>query len=74
MIIAQLPSLISDDQLMPGKKLIKDFTHKHITSMGYYMLLCNDIHYYTVFEVSNEYEENVEDIIIECLQNIGVIQ
>lgn len=38
------------------------------------MLLCNDIRYYTVFEVCDEYEEKVEDIIIECLQNKGVIQ
>lgn len=38
------------------------------------MLLCNDIRYYTVFEVCDEYEENVEDIVIECLQNKGVIQ
>lgn len=38
------------------------------------MLLCNDIRSYTVFEVCDEYEEKVEDIIIECLLNIGVIQ
>lgn len=74
MIVAQLPSMIKDSQIQSSKELIKEFTHRHITSVGYYMLLCNDIRYYTVFEVCNEYEEKVEDIIIECLQNKGVIQ
>ena len=74
MIVAQLPSMIKDAQIQPSKELIKDYTHRHITSVGYYMLLCNDIHYYTVFEVCDEYEEKVEDIVIECLQYKGVIQ
>ncbi len=75
MIVAQLPSLISDAQLADGKAIIKEFTHRYLPfTMGHYMLLCNDIHYYTVFEVCNEYEEAVEDIVLECLQNIGVIQ
>ena len=74
MVVAQLPSLITEAQLRKGKELIKEFTHRHITSVGYYMLLGRDINYYTVFEVCNEYEEKVEDIVIECLQNIGVIQ
>lgn len=75
MIVAQLPSLITEKQLSKGKELIKKFTHNYFPfTMGHYMLLCNDIHYYTVFEVCDEYEEKVEDIILECLQNIGVIQ
>lgn len=74
MIIAQLPSLITDAQLSKGKELIRQYTHNHITSVGYYMLLCKDISFYTVFEVCDEYEENVEDIVLECLQNQGVIQ
>ena len=74
MIIAQLPSLISDAQLKEGKELIKAYTHAHKNDTGYYMLLCNDIHYYTVFQVNMRYEESIEDIVLECLQNIGVIQ
>jgi len=49
MIVAQLPSLISDAKLKEGKELIKTYTHTHKSDTGYYMLLCNDIHYYTVF-------------------------
>ena len=74
MIVAQLPAMIKDTQLEPGKQIVKTYTHKHNTPVGYYMLLCNDIRYYTVFEVHNHSEENVEDIVIECLQDNGVIQ
>ena len=38
------------------------------------MLLSNELNYYTLFDVSEKYEEKAEDIVIECLQNIGVIQ
>ena len=71
MVVAQLPSLVTPAQLQEGKDLIKEYTHK---LSGYYMLLCNDIHYYTVFNVDDKFDENAEDIIIECLQDNGVIQ
>ena len=74
MVIIQLPSLITNEQLAASRKLIKQFTHTHILTTGYYMLLCNDIHYYTVFEVNEKNDEAIEDIVIECLQEIGVIQ
>ena len=38
------------------------------------MLLSHELNYFTLFHVCEEYEEKVEDIVIECLQNIGVIQ
>ena len=75
MIIAQLPSLITDAQLKKGKELIKEFMHRYSPfTMGHYMLLCNELRNYTVFEVCDEYEEKAEDIVLEILQNIGVIQ
>ena len=75
MIIAQLPSLITDNQLAAEKSLIKEFMHKYSPfTMGHYMLLCNELRNYTVFEVCDEYEEKAEDIVLEILQNIGVIQ
>ena len=77
MIIAQLPSLISNEQLAPSRELIKNFTHQHsFTGNAYYMLLCNDLRYYTVFNVyeNRPDEENVENVVIDCLQDMGVIQ
>lgn len=38
------------------------------------MLLCNDIHYYTVFKIDEDEIEKAEDVIVECLQDVGVIQ
>ena len=39
------------------------------------MLLCNDIRYYTVFRRGlNFMAEHIEDLVIECLQDVGVIQ
>lgn len=70
MIVAQLPSLINEKQLRTSVQLIRDF----IKQEHYYMLLSNELNYYTLFDVSAKYEEKAEDIVIECLQNIGVIQ
>ena len=72
MIVAQLPSLISPAQLAPAKEILC----KYVEDPGYYMLLCNDIHYYTVFH-RDAYAHGAdlcEDVIIECLQEKGVIQ
>ena len=74
MVVIKLPSLTTEAQLAKGKELIREFTHRHLATKWYYMLLCNDIHYYTVFEVLDVADENVEDIILECLQEKGVIQ
>lgn len=75
LIIGQLPSLITETQLKKGKELIKKFMHNYTPfTMGHYMLLCNELRNYTVFEVCDEYEEAAEDIVLEILQNIGVIQ
>ena len=39
------------------------------------MLLCNDIHYYTVFnKVPTITNDRIDDVIIECVTNIGVLQ
>ena len=47
----------------------------------YWMLLNNDLRYYTVFHrhmagdfYNNVVEENLTDALIECLQNIGKIK
>ena len=75
LVVGQLPSLITEKQLASGKALIKEFVHNYSPfTMGHYMLLCNELRHYTVFEVCDEYEEKAEDIVLEVLQNVGVIQ
>lgn len=72
-VVAQLPSLITDEQLAPAKKVIREYIDHYFTSQ-YFMLLCNDIHYYTVFKIDENEMEKAEDVIAECLQDVGVIQ
>lgn len=74
-IISQMPSLITDAQLKNAKELLYNYIHDDWVVPGYYMLLCNDLRYYTVFIIEEDNElEKAEDVIVECLQNIGAIQ
>lgn len=74
MIIQKLPSLITDKQLQPAKDLLKEY----MCDGGYFMLLCNDIHYYTVIKkvatTIPGYLDNAEDVVIELLTEKGVLQ
>jgi hypothetical protein len=38
------------------------------------MLLCNDIHYYTVLHINNTADTSFEEIAVNCVQDIGVSQ
>lgn len=75
-VVAQLPSLITPEQLAPARKVLEEyFSRPRNTDIDYYMLLCNDIRYYTVFRRGlNFMAEHIEDLVIECLQDVGVIQ
>lgn len=73
MIISQLPDL-DEIQLNNRIELIDDYTHSHINTPGYYMLLCNELKYYTVFIVDDDYMENAADVVIECLETMGHIK
>lgn len=75
MVVSQLPPM-TDEELCDGLEVIRDFTHKHLaqSNTGYYMLLCNELKYYTVFIVNNKYEERSEDVVFECLENMGTIR
>ena len=40
----------------------------------FYMLLCNDVNYYTVFNVAkNGNYDNLEDVVMECAEDLGSI-
>lgn len=43
------------------------------TNNKFYMLLCNDIRYYTLFNRIKDAFENIEDIVMECAEDIGKI-
>lgn len=77
-IISQLPTL-SNDALIEKKILVRDFILK--TNNKYYMLLCRDINYYTLFALdvyknSDELLENImfDECITQCLGDIKSIE
>lgn len=55
-----------------SKEKIKNFYINE--NYKYYMLLNNDIRYYTLFHRFELNNETMEDVIIECLQDLGVIK
>lgn len=65
-IVAQLPD-ISKKDLEAGKKKINQ-----VASNGkYFMLLCNELKYYTVFNISTEGVEKIEDVVLDCINCFG---
>jgi hypothetical protein len=71
-IIAQLPEL-SQDSIQESKRRIRDFCDAH--NATYYMLLCRELNYYTVFYLNvKDAQETVDDVLIECAGNIGTIK
>lgn len=73
MVVSQLPPM-TNDEIDKAHELIKNYTHSHNSLTGYYMLLSNELRYYTVFIVNKNYDENVEDIVFECLNDMGTIK
>lgn len=71
-IIGQLEIL--DKATMEEKgKIVRDF----VSSWGhkYYMLLCRELNYYTLFNINlKDADETVEDVLFECAEVIGDIK
>lgn len=71
-VIGQLEIL--DEETMEEKKkairaLCDEFKHQ------FYMLLCRELNYYTVFYLNAHLAiETVEDMVVECAQDIGNIK
>lgn len=52
-----------------SKKIIRDFLKP---AEKYYMLLCRDLNYYTLFYKNEDpTEEFLENVFVECLHDIG---
>ena len=66
-VIPQLPNLDAD-QINNGINAIDQFTNPN----SYYMLLCRDINYYTIFITGNEESnETVGQAVIDCFSCMG---
>lgn len=72
-LISQLASL-DKAQMLDAKNIINDYA-KNIGNK-YYMLLCRDINYYTLFDIDldNMGLENFGEVVLECATDIGAIK
>lgn len=72
-IISQLDTLTEDDLCTIKEMIIRKYCDK--MAAEYYMLLCRDINYYTVFKIDlKNADEPVDDVLIECANDIGAIK
>lgn len=71
MIMAKFKTY-SEEDILKSKEDIRKYVDN--TNGFSYMLLCNDLRYYTVFIKDESYEEAIEDVLIECLNNLGEIK
>lgn len=74
MVIDQLSPKVTNGQLIESKQILKKL--KEEANNSYYMLLCNDIHYYTVLHIIDTDEDCIEfyNLVIELLRDNGDIQ
>lgn len=76
-IISQLPAL-TEEQLTEKVKDINDWADTWIWGDGYYMLLCNEVRYYTMFCKPHAGEEihftSLGEAVIQCALVVGSIQ
>ena len=69
-LVAQLPAL-SETALKEKALLIKEYAYN--TMNTFYMLYGRELNYFTIFRHDTNNSESIEDIIIECLNNIGIV-
>ena len=70
--MSQLATL-SDEDLENSREVIRKYFQTQQNE--YYMLLCKDISYYTLFHINNKITEPAAaDEVIECIKCIGAVK
>ena len=72
-IISQLPTY-SPEQLEEAKDTIVGYVSDRQHKDEYYMLLCHDLKYFTIFVRHTNPKENIEDALLDCIHNVGEIK
>ena len=72
-LIAQMPTLSGTD-LEEAKSTLSHYVNGLEHSDDYYMLLCYDLRYFTMFARDQKYEENIVDAIMDCLSYVGEVK
>ncbi len=73
MILGQVGKL-EGEALDKAKETILNYISDEMHKDDYYMLLCHEIKYFTVFIKDGESDEKIEDVLLECLNCIGEIK
>lgn len=72
-IISQLPTY-GEEQIETAKDTIVEYVTDHNHKDEYYMLLCHELKYFTVFVRHTNPKENIEDALLDCLSYVGEIK
>lgn len=72
-VIAQMPTL-SETDLEEARLTLSHYVNGLDHSDDYYMLLCYDLRYFTMFARDQKYEENIVDAIMDCLSYVGEVK
>ena len=72
-VIAQMPTLSGKD-LEEARLTLSHYVNGLNHSDDYYMLLCYDLRYFTMFARDQKYEENIVDAIMDCLSYVGEVK
>ena len=72
-LVSQCP-LLDKEQMYDAKDTINDYGKN--TNNKYYMLLCKDISYYTLFNIDFEIPalEDFGSVVLDCATDIGAIK
>ena len=74
-IVSQMPKL-NEEGLKEAKQIIRDYVYGEVHQDDYYMLLCHELRYFTVFinDMDCNKEDVIENVIIDCLNSVGEIK
>lgn len=67
---SKLPPL-NEEQLTKAKEEIKRFVTD--SDNTYFLMICKELSYYTMFITDSESNEDMADVVIECLNALGIL-
>ena len=71
-IISQMPAM-SDDDIAESKLIIMNYIRE--IENEFYMMLCRDMNYYTLFHIVDYLTEpSIDDEVVECIKGLGTIK
>lgn len=69
-VYAQLPVLTqASPERGTALQILTKFIQEH--NNKYFMFLNNDVHYYTIFNIQDTFEESIYSALDDCIQAIG---